>query len=182
MALTLAPAGGRIQSGKTNQIFMIGAVVFSAVRSTAQTITRVTESSANAIQWDTIELDALGAWNASQPTRWTAPFAGWFTFAGATAFNAPASGSGVSPGVQRDALWFANGGNFIGARSRTFAASGGVPAAGGLALTIEARTRPKLLAAGDYVELVAVHDASASLATATGTLAPYMAVTYSGPA
>ncbi|MEU4091990.1 hypothetical protein [Streptomyces sp. NPDC026673] len=179
MAFNLAPAGGRIQSGKTNQLYMIGAVVFMAVRSTAQTITTATESSANAIQWDTIQLDALGGWNASQPTRWTAPFAGWFTLAGATAFNGPASGS---TGTQRDALWFANGTNFAGGRSRTFADADAI---GATALTVEARPFPKLLAAGDYIELVAAQTTTGtttSIATATGTLAPYISITYSGPA
>ncbi|MYX36720.1 MULTISPECIES: hypothetical protein [unclassified Streptomyces] len=171
MAFNLAPAGGRIQAGKTNQLYMIGALVFSALRSASQSIPTGTEAVANALQWDTVQLDALAAWNSQQPTRWTAPFAGWWTLSGSIALNGSAGGS------TRDALWYINGSAPTAGRARTYA--GTIVAS---PLTVEARTLPRLLAAGDYVELVPAHNAGAAVSTATGTYAPYMAVTYSGPA
>lgn len=164
-------AGQKVTAGSLDQLLMIGKVVFSATLAASQTITTGTETTANACAWDTINYDELGAWTAGSPTRWTCPLAGWWTLAGAVSFN------GSSGGSQRDAIWFVNGVNITSGRARTYAETS-IAAVG---LTVEARTIPQLLAVGDYVQLIPVHNIGSSIGTATGTLAPYMAVTYSGP-
>lgn len=164
-------AGQKVTAGTLDLNLMIGKLVFSAVLAASQTITTGAETTANACAWDTVAYDELGAWTAGSPTRWTCPLAGWWTVSGGVSFNGSASGS------QRDAIWFINGANFTAGRARTYAET----SISAVPLTVEARTMPLLLAVGDYVQLVPVHNIGSSIGTATGTLAPYMAVTYSGP-
>lgn len=164
-------AGARVTAGALDLQLMIGKTVFVAYRAVSQTITTGAETAANALSWDTISYDLLGAWSAGSPTRWTCPAAGWWSFSGSVGYNADTSGS------NRDALWFTNGATITGGRARTFAES----SIASLPLTVEARTMPLLLAVGDYVQLVPAHNATGSVGTATGTSTPYMAVTYGGP-
>lgn len=169
MAYTPFLAGQKVTAGALNSALLVGAVVFRAYRNTtAQTITNGTESTANALSWDSIGIDDLAGWSAGTPTRWTVPMTGWYTLAGSVAF------SGDSTGSTRDALWFVNGAIVTADRARS------APSAA--SHTVEARTLPQFLAAGQYVELVAAHNATGSINTATGTLASYMSVTYSRPA
>jgi len=165
-------AGQRLTAGDLDAQLMIGKVVFQAMRTASQTITTGAESASNAISWDAVNYDLLGAWSAGSPTRWTCPLAGWWTLSGSISLNNNSGGS------NRDALWFVNGANITGGRARTFAESG---ISASLVVTVEARTLPLLLAVGDYVQLIPAHNIGASEVTATGTAAPYMSVTYSGP-
>lgn len=164
-------AGQRLTADAANAASEIGMVVFRAYRSSSQSITSGTETVSNAIVWDAIDLDRHGA-GAVSSSLWTAPFAGWWTLAGGVAFN------GAASGTVRDALWYVNGALQAAGRARFAAASGSMPSA---ILTVEARTIPYLLSAGDTVQLVAAHDATGSQTTATGSFRCYMSVTYSGP-
>lgn len=169
--MTTWRAGMRITAGRMYETDLIGRAVFMANRSTVQSIATGAENVANALSWNTIDLDVLGGWNAANPTRWTAPFTGWWTFQGAVSFATSTSG------IVREAVWFVNGSLASVGRSRPPQPS----ALGSGTLSVNARTFPYLLAAGDYVELVPAHNASAALNTATGSYRPYAAITYSGP-
>jgi hypothetical protein len=172
MPFTPWKAGQRITADALNLTSMIGAVVFRAIRGTGQSITNATDDVANAISWDTVDLDLLGGWAAGSPTRWTVPTTGWWKLDGAVSFVGAAT-----PGTLRDALWFVNGATIVAGRARSFSGSIGTAA-----MTVEARSIPYLLNAGDYVQLVPLHNASTSVNTGTGTYSPFMAVTYAGPA
>lgn len=164
-------AGQKVTAGGLDLTSMIGAIVFRAYLAAGQTIASGTEAQSNACQWDTIDYDRLGAWSNTHPSRWTCPLAGWWTFAGSISLN------GSTGGSQRDAIWFLNGAGFGAGRARTFAETG----IAATPLSVEARTLPLLLSVGDYIELIPVHNIGSNISTATGTLAPYMSVTYSGP-
>jgi hypothetical protein len=164
-------AGQKVTAGDLDLNLMIGALVFRAQRSTSQTITSGTQTPTNALSWDAIDYDRLGVWSAGNPTRWTSPIAGWWTFSGSVGLN------GNATGTTRDALWFVNGATITAGRSRTFAET----SISTDPITVEARTIPILLAVGDYVELVPAHNASGPIGSATGTQASYIAVNYSGP-
>lgn len=171
MAFQPLSAGQRLTAGTLNALLMIGADVFRAYLTASQIITSGTETAANACQWDQIDRDILGAWSSSNKTRWTCPAAGWWKLSGSTSFN------GSTGGSQRDALWFVNGANITAGRARTFAET----SISAVPLSVEARTLTVQLALGEYVELIPVHNIGSNIGTATGTLAPYMAVTYAGP-
>jgi hypothetical protein len=175
MAYPAWAAGQRITAGGLSINDLIGQTVFRALRGTGQTITTGTENVANAIQWDTVDLDLLGGWTPASSTRWTVPFAGWWKFEGAVSFVGVTSPD--TPGTLRDALWYLNGATVSAGRARSFSGTIGTSP-----MTVEARSIPYLLQPGDYVQLVPLQNASISVATGTGTYAPYMAVTYSGPA
>ncbi|MGV9987724.1 hypothetical protein [Streptomyces olivaceus] len=166
-------AGMRTTADRLYDTDLIGRMVFFAYRNTNQSIPSG-ESASNAMQWDTVSLDVLGGWSASQPSRWTCPRAGWWTVQGAVAFNASSSGS------IRECCWYINGGLAAMGRSRPIN-SGSIANS---YLTVDARSLPRLMAVGDYVQLVPVHNSTNPnpLDTATNSPAPYMTVTYSGPA
>ncbi|MFJ4847531.1 hypothetical protein [Streptomyces sp. NPDC088733] len=175
MAFTPNKAGQRLTAGGMNLNDMIGATVFRAIRGSGQSITSGTEDVANAIQWDTVDLDLLGAWSAGSATRWTVPMAGWWRLDGAVSFVGVTSPA--TPGTLRDALWYVNGATVSAGRARSFSGTIGTSP-----MTVEARSIPYLLNAGDYVQLIPLQNASISVNTGTGTYAPFMAVTYAGPA
>lgn len=166
-------AGQRVTAGALDFALMAGVTVFRAYRAAAQSISSGAESVANALVWDAIGLDLLSGWSAGTPTRWTCPVAGWWTLSGSISIN------GNSGGSNRDAVWFVNGSIITAGRARTFAETS---ISATLAITVEARTLPVQLAVGDYVQLIPAHNIGAAEVTATGSAAPYMAVTYSGPA
>lgn len=170
MTLNLWQPGMIMTEERLNDAAMIGAALFLANRSTTQAITTGAESAANAVSWTDIELDALGGWSAANPTRWTAPRDGWYKLEGSVGFN------GSTAGEIRDAIWFVNGALISMGRARTIAST----AISGDPLTIEARAIPRLLAEGDYVELIAAQDSGSSLNTATGSLRPFISITYAG--
>lgn len=164
-------AGMRATADRLYQTDLIGRLVFLANRGTNQTIPSGPDTAAQAIQWDTVDLDVLGGWSAGQPTRWTAPRAGWWQLVGAVGFDASTGGN------TRECVWYVNGGGISMGRARTFGNTmASVP------VTVEARTVPRLLQAGQYVELVAAHNAGVNVTTATGSYRPYIAITYVGPA
>lgn len=171
MPYTIWRPGMLMTEERLNDATMIGAAVFLANRSTSQTIPSGSDTAAQAVQWDTVDLDVLGGWSAAQPTRWTAPRTGWWQLAGGVGFD------GSTGGNTRECLWYVTGGAIAMGRARSFGNTmAGVP------ITVEARTMPRLLQAGQYVELVPAHNAGATLTTATGTYRPYIAITYAGPA
>ncbi|MCM8550076.1 hypothetical protein [Streptomyces sp. STCH 565 A] len=166
-------AGMRTTADRLYDTDLIGRMIFFASRTTNQSIPSG-ESASSAMQWNVVDLDVLGGWDPAQPSRWTCPRAGWWNFQGAVAFNASSSGS------VRECCWYVNGGLVGLGRSRPINT-------GSIAnsyLTVDARSLPRLMAVGDYVELVPVHNSSDPnpLPTATGSASPYMTVTYCGPA
>ncbi|MEU9654186.1 hypothetical protein AB0E00_35560 [Streptomyces sp. NPDC048110] len=163
--------GMRTTADRLYETDLIGRVVFLANRSTNQSISSGIDSTSNAIQWDAIDLDVLGGWEVGQPTRWTAPRAGWWTFQGAVGFNSSTGGT------SRECSWWVNGGLISMGRAHPInnAISSG-------ALTVDARSVPRLMAVGDYVELVASQNSGSALDTATGSYRPYISITFSGPA
>lgn len=170
MTFQLWKSGMKATTARLNDGDMIGAVVFMAQRTTAQAIPTGTEAAANAVVWDQIDRDILTGWSSGSATRWTCPTTGIWVLAGSVGFNSSTGGT------TRDACWFVNGALLTAGRARTFA-SGSISA---VALTIEARTLPLLLTAGDYVQLVPAHNVGSNLDTASGSLRPYMSVTYGG--
>ena len=155
-----------------NRGFLIGRVVFYATRAAAQSITTGAPDPANALAWDTVDLNLLTGWDAGAATRWTCPLAGWWTLAGGVSFNASTSGT------IRESAWYRNGSLVTGGRSRPVVSS----AITGASLTVAVRTIPILLAVGDYIQLVPGQDTGGALNTATGSAVPFMSATYSGPA
>lgn len=165
-------AGAKVTAATLDLNLMIGLVVFRAYLNTNQSIPTGTEAAANACAWSQIDLDLLAGFSAGAPTLWTVPIDGWWTLSGGVGFNGNAGGS------QRDALWFIDGATIVAGRARTFAETG----IAATPLSVEARTIPLLLSAGQTVALVPAHNVGSALLTATGTFASYMSVTYSGPA
>ncbi|MFD5050883.1 hypothetical protein ACFWMH_10630 [Streptomyces tendae] len=164
--------GMRMTTDRLYETDLIGRVVFLANRNASQTISSGGDTGSNALQWDAVDLDLLGGWNAGQPTRWTAPRAGWWTFQGAVAFN------NSSAGTIRECCWYVNGGLISMGRSRPIVSS----SIANTALTVDARAVPRLMAVGDYVELIPAQNSGAAVDTATGSLRPYISITYSGSA
>ncbi|MFM9634389.1 hypothetical protein ACKI10_43410 [Streptomyces galilaeus] len=170
--MTLWLAGMRTTADRLYETDLIGRTVFAATRSISQTIPTGAEVAANAISWDVIDLDVLGGWTAGQPTRYTITRSGWWVLKGSVAFNSSTAGT------YRDCCWFINGGLPTGGRSRALVST----AIAAVSLTVPARSRPMLLAVGDYVQLVPSHNVGADLGTATGSLRPDVSLTYAGPA
>ncbi|WP_432135141.1 hypothetical protein [Streptomyces sp. bgisy154] len=165
-------AGMRMTADRLNDTDLSGNVVFLARRGTAQSITSGADSSSNAISWDNVDLDSLSGWSGSQPTRWTAPSTGWWILAGGVSFE------GNSGGQIRECVWYVNGGAISAGRSRPIPTTA-ISASG---MTVIARTVPRLLNAGDYVQLVAAQNSGSSLNVFTGSYQPFMSVRYGGPA
>ncbi|MFD5217458.1 hypothetical protein ACFWMH_07295 [Streptomyces tendae] len=164
--------GMRMTADRLYETDLIGRTVFLANRGANQTITSGSDTASNALQWDEVTLDVLGGWNAGQPSRWTCPRAGWWTFQGAVGFNASTSGT------VRECCWYVNGGLISMGRSRPI-----VTVPSNSTLTVDARAVPRLMAVGDYVQLIAAHNSSSptTIDTATGSYRPYISITYSGP-
>ncbi|WP_411132735.1 hypothetical protein [Streptomyces sp. 030-HV] len=163
--------GMRATADRMYDTDLIGRVVFLANRATNQSISSGADNVANALQWDEVNYDLLGVFNPAQPTRWTCPRAGWWTFQGAVGFNAAAGGT------TRECCWYVNGGLISMGRARPI--SGTIA---GNPLTVDARSVPRLMAVGDYVQLVPAQDSGSALLTATGSFRSYISITYSGPA
>ena len=171
MPFTPFLAGMKLTGTRLNDAAMIGATVFLANRSTAQSIPNGGDAAANACIWDDVNLDLLGGWVSGSPTRWSVPRTGWWQLAGAVAFDASAGGT------TRECVWYVNGGAIGMGRARTFGNTmSAVP------VTVEARTLPQLLTAGQYVELVPAQNSGGALNLATGSYRSYIAITYAGPA
>ncbi|MGW4986309.1 hypothetical protein ACWEQ3_01480 [Streptomyces mirabilis] len=168
MAYAPLQPGQTLTAGTLNGALMAGGAVFRAFTTVAQSVTN-TESGANAMVWDTIDLDLLGGWSAANPTRWTCTVPGWYEISGAVGFNSNTTGT------NRMGLWYLNGGLFMRSKS----VGGPFPSE---ALTVEARSVAVPFAAGDYVELIPSHNATAAVTTATGSLRPYLSITGAGPA
>ncbi|HEY5836793.1 hypothetical protein, partial [Streptomyces sp.] len=84
MAVRTQPfaAGQKVTASALNLASLSGLVVFRAYRTTAQSIPAGTETAANAISWNQIDLDDLVGWSAANPTRWTVPMTAWYTLSG----------------------------------------------------------------------------------------------------
>ncbi|MBX9392287.1 hypothetical protein K4749_01400 [Streptomyces sp. TRM72054] len=172
MAFSVWRAGQTITATDLDEASMIGALVFHAERTTTQSISSGSDTVANAVSWNGVTYDVLGGWSSGNPTRWTAPQDGWWIVMGGIGFN---SSSG---GTIREAVWYLNGALSAMGRARTYTSS----SIAASPLTVEARTVPFQLSAGDYLELVPAQNSGAALDTATGSFRPYMSITYAGPA
>lgn len=172
MAFTPTLAGQKLTACALNDIALCGVTTFRAYCNTAQSIaSRTTENVADAVIWDTIDLDLFGSWSSGTGTRWTCPKAGWWTFSGSVGF------AGSSAGTLREAIWFQNG-SLLGAGRGVSVVSTTIATT---ALTAEARTLTLLCAAGDYIELIPLQNTGSALPLATSSLRSYMTATYAGP-
>lgn len=165
--------GQRLTASTMNDADLIGRLIFAAWRDANQTISSgAVGVVANALAWDSIGLDLLSGWSADQPSRWTAPRAGWYTISGGASFAAS------SGGTQRGCTWRVSGNLPPGATSVSHASS----AIAATTLTADARDLAVELAANDYVQLCPYQNSGGSLSTAGGSLRPYIAIYYAGPA
>ena len=164
-------AGMRLTATRMNDAAMIGANVFLAYRSAAQSIGTGADAAVSAVSWDDVQSDLLGGWSSGSASRWTVPRTGWWTLSGAVAFD---SNTG---GTTRECVWYVNGSALGAGRARTF---GNTMAA--VPITVEARNLPQLLTAGDYVQLVPAQNSGVNLNLSTGSYRSYISIAYSGPA
>jgi hypothetical protein len=165
--------GQRLTADRLNAGFAIGRLVFKAYRDTAQSISNSTVgTTANALSWDSVELNTLGGWSASLPTRFTPPIAGWYALTGEAAFAGDSA-----PGSRRGATWLVNGA--VAAAGTSVGFEGTITA--DESMTSGARALPVELDGTEYVELAPFQDSGAALNTATGSLRPHIAVYYVGP-
>ncbi|MEV6124866.1 hypothetical protein AB0M23_30900 [Streptomyces sp. NPDC052077] len=164
-------AGMRATADRLYETDLIGRLVFLANRETSQSFPSGADTAGNALIWDAIELDLLGGWDPAQPTRWTCRRAGWWTLQGATSFTESTAGT------VREVVWYVNGGAISKGRSRPVASN----SIANTSFTIDARSVPRLMSVGDYVELVPAQNTGAALTSSTGSNRPYITVTYSGP-
>lgn len=167
--------GTRITADRLNASLLIGRLVFFASRDAAQTITRSDTAagvSSNALSWDNLIVDLLGGWSPAQPTYFTPPIAGWYQLTGETSFE------GSTSGTWRGASWLFNGTLPIGGTSKPIAnTSANTP------LTVGARSVPvQFDGVSDHIEFAPFHNATGSLATATGSARPHVSIYYAGPA
>ncbi|RMB81273.1 hypothetical protein [Streptomyces shenzhenensis] len=170
MAVTYVQPGQSLTAGVLNNAFMVGQVVFTATRDTAQAITSTSAANtttANAIQWDAVSLDDLGGWASATPTRYTAQRAGWYELNGTVSFG-NATGNRV-------AGWYVNGSLIPGGHSQRLSAAGTTHSQAAATLAV-------LLNAGDYVELAAGQDSGSSISTATGGPRPSISLKFVRPA
>lgn len=174
MAFQPLTAGQRLTASTLNNLLLIGAVVFRAYCSSGQNIPSGAESVANAIVWDTVDLDRFGA-GAVSSSLWTCPMTGWWTLEGGTGFNSAAGGT------VRSAAWYVNGALQQAGRTTVGEPSGTFPTT---AISLTMRPVPYLLTAGDTVQLVPSNDSGASapgLALSTGSLRSVINIRYGGP-
>jgi hypothetical protein len=99
------------------------------------------------IAWDTVDLDTHGAHTTARPTRFTAPTAGWYAATGQIDYSANNAG-------QRNIILLVNGATHL-AKMETAAVNGFD--------TAVSTTADVFLAAGDYLELCAWHNAGTAL-------------------
>lgn len=172
MTTNLVLAGQRSTATRLNDGFLIGRLVFFALRAAAQSISTggTAGSTSNALSWDTVNVDELGGWSSGSPTRYTAAEAGWYTLTGSASFASDSSGT------YRGSSWAVNGVNQTGGTSKPI-----VSAPVSTAIAIPAVTLPVQLAAADYVQLCPFHNATGSLNTDTGVRAPIVGIYYTGP-
>jgi hypothetical protein len=166
-------AGTTPTADEWNGYLLPGVLVFRAFLNTSQSVpTRSAEAVADALVWDTIDLDRLSGWAAgANASRWTCTVPGWYTFSGSVGYNAS------SAGTFREAIWFQNGALSPAGRATPMMST----AIAATPLTAEARTLSLSLSAGDYMQLVPLQNAGAALTTATGSLRSFMSATYAGP-
>ncbi|WP_049566896.1 hypothetical protein [Streptomyces sp. SBT349] len=167
--------GTRITADRLNGALLIGRLVFFASRDAAQTITTsgtAAGASGNALSWDNLIVDLLGGYSPSTPTYFTPPIAGWYQLTGETSFE------GSVTGTWRGASWLFNGTLPIGGTAKPVAA-----ATANTTVTVGARSVPVLFdGVSDHIEFAPFHNATGSLATATGSARPHVAIYYAGPA
>ncbi|MHA4819322.1 hypothetical protein ACXZ65_33790 [Streptomyces aculeolatus] len=169
--VNIVQPGQQLTAARLNAGFMVGMLLFRATRDTAQNITSGNNPlGANALAWETIEVDDLGGWASATPTRYTCRLAGWYELSGDVGFESRTAGT------VRGVGWFLNGSLMQAGHGTRVTAT---PTA--IATVVAARTVNLPLNPGDYVELIPVQNAGAALATTTGGGRPSMNVTYKRP-
>jgi hypothetical protein len=167
-------AGQRAHVDEQNAAALIGRLVFVAYRTVAQAIASGTVGdAANALSWDLVDLDILGGWSASNPTRFTPPIAGWYQMDGAGSFAATATASQI-----RGASWLINGSVVVGATNRSQVDN---PIANQISSVDARQFAHEFNGTTDYVELAPFQNTGANLNTSTGSLSPSIVLTYGGP-
>lgn len=138
-------------------------VCLVTVRNTLLTQVRqaVATQSIPALTWtpilfDTEDIDTANMWVIAQKSRLTASIAGWYRLSGGTGYGTNATGA------RRNSTWGINGTNINQAASFTAVPTSGQ--AGVVASNVLVN-----LAVGQYVELMAHHDASAAVSTGIGS-------------
>lgn len=160
-----ARPGHRVTADRLNGWLLPGRTLFRATRDDAQSIGSGTNpSAADALIWQTIELDELEGWDAGQPTRWTCTRAGWYRLSGGVSF------AGSTSGTVRAAGWLVTGAFYAGGHTRVAASPTNTFA------SLAARVITVQLAVGDYVQLAPGQNSGGTLDTGGGGTRPYMEV------
>ncbi|MGI5443398.1 hypothetical protein ACQEV4_40490 [Streptomyces shenzhenensis] len=171
MAYTYVQPGQSLTADTLNAALMVGQVVFTATRDTAQTFSNTASTAnantGNAVSWDAVNMDDLAGWAAATPTRYTAQRAGWYELNGAISFAGNTTGSRVC-------AWFMNGSLLAGGHGQRVAANT-------TTVSASAVTLPVLMAAGDYIELCAGQSSGGDLASATGGPRPSINIKFVRP-
>jgi hypothetical protein len=168
--------GNRLTEERLNTGQMIGRLVLQLHQTVAQSISQQTTTPvvADALVWDTADLDLLGGWNSGvNPSRYTPTAAGWYELSGAVGY---ASSSG---GTRRGGAWWLNGSLLASGRTVVVTNSTVVSAQP----TIPMRTVSVLLnGTTDYVELGGWQSSGGALNTATtASLRSSVGIKYVGP-
>lgn len=145
-----------------------GRLVFKALRDNTLSLASTASGNpdgANAIPWETVQLDDLGGWVSSTPTVYTCRTAGWYRLEGGGGF------AGSASGTIRTISWYQNGTLITGGQVRMPNANSAVP-------TLTAQSTPVPLAVGDTVAMVMGHDVGSALSTASGSNRPHITITY----
>ncbi|MEU3161962.1 hypothetical protein ACPCAJ_20995 [Streptomyces griseoincarnatus] len=149
-------------------------MVFAATRDATQSISSsLVPETGNAMRWETVTLDLLGGWDAGTPNRYQPTIPGWYRCEGAASL-APNTTGGI-----RGVGWLQNGSLPAASGARPHVAS----AYSNATVTMSARSLPLLFnGSTDYLELAPFQNTGAALDTATGSIRPYIAIYYAGPA
>lgn len=173
MAYEYFRAGQKVTAGALNDMGLVGQVVFKATRDAAQSISDTAagnvDLAANAVDFDAVEIDELGGWSASTPSRYTAQRAGWYEVSGAVGFASNSTGS-------RTCAWGLNGSIVAGGHSQRISAN---------SATTHNQVAPSMpieMAVGDYVELGAGQSSGAALNLTTGGPRSFAAIKFVRPA
>ncbi|ONK09427.1 hypothetical protein [Streptomyces sp. MP131-18] len=167
--------GQRVTADRLNAALLIGRTVFTAYRDATQAITSTTVGEVgNALQWDNVTLDLLGAWSPSQPTRFRPPIPGIYQCLGSASIDE----YGASAGTLRGVSWRFNGTLPPSGTARTQVTT----ALADTYVTCPAPELPVVFdGAADYIELCPFQNSGASINTATGSVRPSIVISYAGP-
>lgn len=149
-----------------------GRLVFRATRDTSQSISNSSAGNpdaANALAWETVDVDDLGGWSSGSATRYTCQLAGWYRVDAKASFNASTASVARTLGIYLNGTLVPAGHfrNAIVPSNTSHSLTGFI-------------TLP--LVAGDYVQMAPGQDSGGALNTATGGVRPLIEITFARPA